>query len=118
MRSEPEAPGAAEEVPAWDGPDPRDWPARPEIWDLVRDIETVDHVIGVMNGPIAQEGGPFYHEARRFLAQMGWQLRGELALVLLASYGVKAGEASEASPFSAAGKPRAFGVDSHAPPTG
>lgn len=111
-------PDAEEEVPLLDGPDPRTWPGNNDLWGLVQDLEAIDHVTGLMEGRIAQDGmSESYEEARRFLRAAGAAQREQLSLMLLSMYGVKPSQDSGASPFAAAGKPRAFGADT-SPPAG
>lgn len=107
-----------EETPVITGPDPRAWPAMREIWGLVEDLRVLDEVQDLMKGRIAQDGmSEVYEEAGRFLRASGQEIREQLSLVLLSIYGITPREDAGASPFSAAGKPRAFGADS-SPPAG
>lgn len=104
------------EVQELDGPDPRTWQGNHELWGLIQDLEALDHVSELMDGRTAQDGmSPAYEEARRFLRSAGYACREQLSLMLLSMYGIKP-EGSGASPFAAAGKPRAFGADTSPPP--
>lgn len=100
-----------------EGPDPRTWPATDEIWGPVTDLRMIDEVAGLLNGKIAMDGmSAAYEEARRFLRALRAEGCEQLALALLATYSVQPADDAGASPFSEAGKPRAFGADS--PPAG
>lgn len=112
MPAEPEDTEAAQ----WDGPDPREWPAHSGIWDRVLDIENLARADRALAGSSAQVSGPAYDEARRFVTQLGQQLRGQLAMEILAAYGITASDGEDPSPFARAGKPRAFGPESQPPP--
>ncbi len=106
------------EVQEINGPDPRTWPGNESLWGLVTDIEMIERVTVAVEGPVAQDGmSEAYQESRRFLRSAGAACREQLALMLLAMYGVKPAQDSGASPFAAAGKPRAFGADT-SPPAG
>ncbi len=114
----PPEPREDEGVQDLSGPDPRTWPAEPDVWDRVQDIRAIDEVLAVLRGEQAREtDDPAVLEARRFLAAAAAQQCEELARVLLGMYGVKAGETAGATPFETAGRPRAFGADSP-PPAG
>lgn len=103
-----------EEAPeVHDGPDFSEWPrAATDLWRLVLDIEACDRIQAAMNGPAAQDAGPHYEEARRFLQMAGRQLRASLGVMICASYGIAVREDREDdSPFAGAGKPIAFGAE-------
>jgi hypothetical protein len=94
------------------GPDFSDWPREAdEMWKLVMDIEWCDRILAAMNGPIAQDAGSHYQEGRKFLMAAGRQLRAELGFQICKRYGIELKDEEAESPFSAAGKPRAFGAE-------
>jgi hypothetical protein len=106
-------PGTDEDAPReLVGPDFSDWPRQAaDMWKLVIDIEACDRILAAMNGPIAQDAGAHYEEARRFLMTAGQQLRAALGVMICARYGVTVREEQDDSPFAGAGRPRAFGTD-------
>lgn len=97
-----------------DGPDPRAWPGRREIWGLVEDLAAIDQVNGALKGDRhAMDGmSEAYEEALRLLAVFRANRCEQLSLTLLSVYGVEVPASAGASPFDGAGKPRAFGADS------
>jgi hypothetical protein len=100
-----------------EGPDPRAWPEMPEIWGPVADLRAIDQVAEALAGKIAMDGmSGAYEEARRVLRAFRAEACEQLSLVLLSTYSVTPGEGAGASPYSTAGRPRAFGADS--PPSG
>lgn len=95
-----------------EGPDFSDWPREADqLWKLVMDIEYCDRILAAMNGPIAQDAGPYYEEGRKFLMTAGRQLRASLGYLICTRYGIELDEGKGSSPFSAAGKPRAYGAE-------
>lgn len=98
-----------------DGPDFSDWQREAdEMWKLVMDIEYCDRILAAMNGPVAQDVGPgfqWYQEGRRFLMEAGRQLRARLGFEICQRYGIEVTDEEARSPFSAAGRPRAFGAE-------
>lgn len=108
-----------EEVPqSFDGPDPRHWRGSPDIWGVVEDIKVIDEVLPLLNMPGGYRMSPAHQEALRFLAAHRVQSCELLAAGILMSQGVPLPqeEAEPDSPFSQAGKPRAFGAESPPPP--
>lgn len=107
-----------EEPQFFDGPDPREWMGRPEFIRAVQNVETIDALIAALKGPIAQEGSAAYREALRLLTILGYQARYELSVMVLKAQGVPVPEEDDgdSSPFSGAGKPRAFGAEPAPPP--
>lgn len=77
-------------MPFHDGPDPHQWPeAAPKMWDLVLDIEYLNRVIEVIDGPVAPEDEREHAEARDFLHGARSGQRAELARTILHSYRVE-----------------------------
>jgi hypothetical protein len=106
-----------EEAQVLEGPDPRTWPGREDIWGPFTDLRVIDQVAAALKGEPAMDGmSDGYEEARRFLRVLRQEACEQLSLVILSTYGVMPGSGTGASPFSGAGKPRAFGADS--PPAG
>jgi hypothetical protein len=95
-----------------EGPDFSDWPrSADQLWKLVMDIEYCDRILAAMNGPVAQEAGREYEEGREFLREAGRQLRAQLGYLICVRYKIKVRDEEGASPFSGAGRPRAFGAE-------
>lgn len=114
----PPEPEAEDEPQILEGPDPRAWPGTDEVWGLVGDLRVIDQVNGLLRGDRhAMDGmSTAYDEALRLLTAFRADRCEQLALALLSIYGVTPRDDAGASPFSEAGKPRAFGADS--PPAG
>ena len=90
-RPEPE-----EEIPDLEGPDPRTWPGKAEIWDLVEDIRRADEVYEVLDGKIARDGmSDDYFEARSFLKSIADERRERLSISLLGAFGIPLAAARE-----------------------
>jgi hypothetical protein len=107
----------ADEPQILEGPDPRSWPGMDEIWGPVSDLRAIDAVYELLDGKVAMDGmSAAYEEARRLVRAFRAETCEQLALALLTTYNVQPGDDAGASPFSRAGKPRAFGADS--PPAG
>jgi hypothetical protein len=110
-------PDEQEELQQLDGPDPRTWPSNHDIWGLVQDLSTLDHVTSQMDGGGYDQDGmsEAYYESLRLLQAFRVNRREQLALMLLSMYGVVPSPDAGTSPFAAAGKPRAFGADTSPP---
>jgi hypothetical protein len=72
-----------------DGPDPHDWPQQaPRMWGLVLDVEYLDRVIAVLDGPVAEGFEALRDETRGFLGRSREDQRAELAAMILRAYRV------------------------------
>lgn len=101
-----------------DGPDPRSWRENGDLWGLVKDLEALDKVAELMGAEWENDGMSDAHgEACRFIQAARKERRETLALMLLSMYGIQPSQDAGASPFAAAGKPRAFGAG-NSPPAG
>lgn len=78
-----------EPPPELEGPDPRTWPGRSDLWDLVEDIRRADEVYEVLDGKIARDGmSDDYFEARTFLKTIADERRERLSIALLGAFGI------------------------------
>lgn len=110
-------PPEEDEPKVLEGPDPRAWPGREDVWGPVADLRVIDQVAGLLKGEVAMDGmSGAYDEARRFLRVLRAEACEQLSLAILSAYGVTPDGDAGASPYSSAGRPRAFGADS--PPSG
>ena len=84
MTAQPE-----EETPVFDGPDPRTWPVKEEIWSHAENIRVTDEVMELLNGKTLQLGmSRAYEEARELVRHLGAVSRESLAAALLDAYQV------------------------------
>jgi hypothetical protein len=78
-----------EPPPDLEGPDPRTWPGRSDIWDLVEDVRRADEVYEVLDGKIARDGmSDNYFEARNFLKTIADERRERLSIALLTAFAI------------------------------
>jgi hypothetical protein len=78
-----------EPVPDQEGPDPRTWPGRPDIWELVEDVRRADEVYEILGGRVARDGmSDDYHEARSLLRTIADERRERLSIALLMAFGI------------------------------
>jgi hypothetical protein len=101
------------EVPVHEGPDPHDWPAvAPRMWGLVLDIEYLDRIIAVLDGPVEPESAAVHGEARAFLDKSRRDQRADLAAMILHAYRVDPPGEKQELPTEAVG---GFSGDSDRP---
>jgi hypothetical protein len=91
---------AREEIPDLDGPDPRTWRGKDNIWHPAEDVLAADEMLRLLSGEIAQDGmSGHYEEARALVRTIAATAREQLALALLDAYGALAPDEEElASP--------------------
>lgn len=78
-----------EEIPVHDGPDPRVWPGRPDIWGPAEDLRQADAMLELLDGKVARDVFvPAFEEARSLLRAITVECAGKLSAALLAAYGV------------------------------
>jgi hypothetical protein len=81
--------GDPEEVPVHEGPDPRGWPGRQDIWPLAEDLRQADAMLELLDGKVARDvPAPAFEEARSLMRAITAECAGKLAVALLAAYGV------------------------------
>lgn len=87
-----------EPVPDLEGPDPRTWPGRSVIWDLVEDVRRADEVYEVLDGKVARAGmSDDYFEARNLLKTIADERRERLSIALLMEFGIPLAAEREAA---------------------
>ena len=85
-----------EETPVHDGPDPRRWPGREDIWPLAEDLRQADSMLELLDGKVARDGmPPAFDEARSLLRAIAAGCAGNLAVALLSAYGIPVPEEPE-----------------------
>lgn len=78
-----------EEVPVHEGPDPRKWPGREDIWPLAEDLRQADAMLELLDGKVARDGvSPAFDEARAFLRRLSATAADKLSAAILAAYGI------------------------------
>jgi hypothetical protein len=78
-----------EPVPVHEGPDPRAWPGRQDIWPLAEDLRQADAMLELLDGKVARDGmSPAFDEARAFLRSLAAAAADKLSAALLAAYGI------------------------------
>jgi hypothetical protein len=96
---------AQEEIPDLDGPDPRTWRGKDDIWHPAEDVLAADEMLRILSGEIAQaDMSGHYEEARALVRKIAATAREQLALALLDAYGaVVLGEEDADDPANTAG---------------
>ena len=86
MSEGPEEPAP---VPEFDGPDPRAWPGRQDIWPLAEDLRQADAMLELLDGKVARDGmSSAFDEARAFLRRLAATAADKLSAAILAAYGI------------------------------
>lgn len=76
-------------APLHEGPDPRGWPGRDDIWPLSEDLRQAEAMLDLLDGKVARDGMPAaFEEARSLLRAIVAECAGRLAVALLSAYGV------------------------------
>jgi hypothetical protein len=99
-----------EETPVFDGPDPRTWPGKDDIWRHAEDVRVADEVLDLLSGKVAQDGmSRAYEEARALVRHLASVSRENLAAALLDAYEVEVPEENPGLPTEAVGGSRGDG---------
>lgn len=99
-----------EEIPLHDGPDPRRWRGRQDIWPLAEDLREADLMLELLDGKVARDGMPrAFEEARALLRAISEQCAARLAGALLDAYHVDLPEEDADAPTEAVGGIRGDG---------
>jgi hypothetical protein len=102
-----------EEVPVHEGPEPRRWPGREDIWPLAEDLRQADAMLELLHGKVARDGmPPAFDEARSLLRAIAAERASQLAEALLSAYGVPVPEEPGGQATEAVG---GFSGDSNGP---
>jgi hypothetical protein len=87
---------AQEEIPDLDGPDPRTWRGKDDIWHPAEDVLAADEMLRILSGEVAQDGmSGHYEDARQLVRKIASTAREQLALALLDAYGALAPDEEE-----------------------
>lgn len=79
---------AQEEIPDLDGPDPRTWRGKDDIWHPAENVLAADEMLRILSGEVAQDGmSGHYEDARSLVRTIAATAREQLALALLDAYG-------------------------------